>query len=90
MVSFDADMNVAGINAVPFCVRDRDEERKNPQYQNYQSDYGQSSHTQILRLDCIFKFRSEYISLASDASQSTCGGQNYNFSCRIQRRLRPF
>jgi hypothetical protein len=44
MVSFDADMNVAGINAVPFGVRDRDEERKNSQYQNYQSNYGQSSH----------------------------------------------
>jgi hypothetical protein len=71
VVSLHAEMNIAGINAVAFGMRDCDKERNNSEYQNYQSDYGQSSHAQILRLDCILKFRSAYMSLASDANQST-------------------
>jgi hypothetical protein len=75
-----AEVNVPCINAVAFCVRDRDEERKNSEHQNYQSDYGERSHAQILRLACVADFGSEFISLPSDANQSTCGAQSHNFS----------
>jgi hypothetical protein len=75
VVGIHAEVNIAGIDAMVFGVRDCDKERKNSEYQNYQSDCGESSHAQILRLDCIGKFRSEYISLASDANQRTCGSR---------------
>jgi hypothetical protein len=68
-------MNIAGINAAAFGMWDCDKERNNSKYQNYQPDYGQSSHAQILRLDCILKLRSEYMSLASDATRVHAGGQ---------------
>jgi hypothetical protein len=49
-MSVHAEVNITGIDAVAFSVRHGNEERKNSKHQNDQSDCGQSSHAQTLRL----------------------------------------
>jgi hypothetical protein len=44
VVRFHAQVDVAGVNAMTFGMRDRNEEGKNSEYQNNESNCGQCSH----------------------------------------------